>query len=308
MTIKPLQIGCIGEAMLELQFGKDSLGADLGIAGDVLNTAIYMRRCLPPEHVVSFVSVIGNDPLSNQMANYFAGEGLSLDHLARHEERVPGIYGITTDDQGERSFLYWRDNSAAKTMFSKGSAISAQLFQHFDVVYFSAITLAIISTEARTTFMDALKEFQKNGGLVAFDSNYRPNLWPDVQSARDAVEDVWKNCDIALPSIDDEMELFSDPDEASVLARFAEYGVSVGALKRGGDGPLPIGSHDVPATNYRQVLDVVDTTAAGDSFVGAFLASHLMGEPLHASLQAGHECAAKVISHRGAIVAKEVWK
>jgi len=152
----PLRIACIGEAMLELQFGKESLRADLGISGDILNTAIYMRRCLPKEFDVSFVSVIGNDPLSDHMADYFVSEGLHLDHLARHEEKIPGIYGITTDDLGERSFQYWRDNSAAKTMFSEGSAISGHLFQHFDVVYFSAITLAIISTEARINFMDAL--------------------------------------------------------------------------------------------------------------------------------------------------------
>ena len=305
---KPLKIACIGEAMLELQFSKESLRADLGIAGDVLNTAIYMRRCLPQEYDVSFVSVIGNDHLSNQMAEYFASEGLSLDYLARHEEKTPGIYGITTDDQGERSFLYWRDNSAAKTMFSEGSAISGQLLQHFDVVYFSAITLAIISSEARTNFMDALKEFRKNGGLVAFDSNYRPNLWSDIQTARGSVEEVWRNCDIALPSIDDEMALFADPNEKAVLTRFTDYKISVGALKRGGDGPLPIGNQIVPATKYRKVLNVVDTTAAGDSFVGAFLASQLIGEPLHLSLQAGHECAAKVISHRGAIISKELWK
>lgn len=304
---KTLKIACIGEAMLELQFGKESLGADLGIAGDVLNTAIYMRRSLPQDHDVSFVSVIGNDPLSDQMAHYIASEGLSLDYLARHEEKVPGIYGITTDDQGERSFLYWRDNSAAKTMFSDGSAISPELFQQFDVVYFSAITLAIISVEARAVFMGALKEFRKKGGLIAFDSNYRPNLWPDVQTARDAVEEVWRNCDIGLPSVGDEMELFADPDEKAVLARFKEYGIPVGALKRGGDGPLPIGNQVVSATKYRRVSKVVDTTAAGDSFVGAFLAAHLTGEPLDVSLQAGHECAAKVISHRGAIIAKELW-
>lgn len=294
--------------MLELQFGKESLGADLGIAGDVLNTAIYMRRSLPQGFKVSFVSVIGNDPLSNQMADHIASEGLNLDHLARHEEKIPGIYGITTDDQGERSFLYWRDNSAAKTMFSEGSAISTRLFQHFDIVYFSAITLAIISPEARAVFMGALTEFRKNGGLVAFDSNYRPNLWQDVQTARDAVEAVWNNCDIALPSLDDEMELFAEPDEVSVRARFKKYGVPVGALKRGADGPLPIGSQVVPATNYRKVANVVDTTAAGDSFVGAFLAAHLTGEPLYVSLRAGHECAAKVISYRGAIIADELTR
>lgn len=294
--------------MLELQFSKESLRADLGIAGDVLNTAIYMRRCLPQEYDVSFVSVIGNDPLSNQMAEYIASEGLSLDHLARHEEKTPGIYGITTDNLGERSFLYWRDNSAAKTMFSEGSAISGQLLQHFDVVYFSAITLAIISSEARTNFMDALKGFRKNGGLVAFDSNYRPKLWSDIQTARGAVEEVWRNCDIALPSIDDEMALFADPNEKAVLTRFTDYEIPVGALKRGSDGPLPIGSQIVPATEYRNVLNVVDTTAAGDSFVGAFLASQFIGEPLHLSLQAGHECAAKVISHRGAIISKALWK
>ena len=76
---------------------------------------------------------------------------------------------------------------------------------------------------------------------MAFDSNYRPRLWPDAETARREVGGFWALTDIGLPSLDDEMALFGEAGEAGVLARLAAAGVRRGALKRGAGGPLPLG-------------------------------------------------------------------
>ena len=97
------------------------------------------------------------------------------------------------------------------------------------------------------------------------------------------------------------MALFGDSGEAAVLARLAAAGVRRGALKRGPDGPAPIGS-DVDLPAFPPAAKVVDTTAAGDSFNGAYLAALLRGETEAACLAAGHAMAAEVIGHPGAII------
>ncbi len=91
------------------------------------------------------------------------------------------------------------------------------------------------------------------------------------------------------------------------MARLTGYGIGFGALKRGGEGPLPIGAAVDPMPAYRRVEQVIDTTAAGDSFVGGFLAEYAQGHPIDRALLAGHEFAARVITHPGAIVPRQLW-
>ncbi|WP_281825155.1 sugar kinase [Jannaschia rubra] len=296
---RPQRIACLGEAMIELALDGDM--AVVGFAGDVLNAAIYLRRALPDPHSVSFVSLVGRDPLSDRMVERIEAEGVDTDHIARHENRIPGAYAIITDDHGERSFVYWRDTSAARTLFMPGCPIQPETLAGFDVLHLSAITLAILTADARRALIDWLPAFRAGGGRVAFDSNYRPRLWPDVATAQAAVTDLWRLTDIGFPSVDDEMALFGDADAAAVLARIEGAGVATGALKCGEAGPLPIGAR-LPGAVYAPAPRVVDTTAAGDSFTGGYLAAHLTGASQADALQAGHATASHVIGHRGAIV------
>jgi 2-dehydro-3-deoxygluconokinase len=301
-----MKIACIGEAMVEVALTGPDGAARVGFAGDVLNTAIYLRRALRQGHEVAFVSMIGRDSLSESMADFIAGEGLSTAHLARHPDRLPGLYTISTDAAGERSFAYWRDTSAARQMLSSEPDVLAGL-AGFDVVYLSAITLAILPAADRRRLFDWIDTFRSKGGRFAFDSNYRPRLWSSLAEARSTVEQAWRRCDIALPSVDDEMALFGDADAPAVLARLSGWGVRHGALKCGATGPLPLGLDWAEAPQFATCAKVVDTTAAGDSFNGGYLGAYLCGASPEAAALAGHAYALTVIQHRGAIVPQHLW-
>ena len=135
---------------------------------------------------------------------------------------------------------------------------------------------------------------------VAYDSNHRPKLWDTPEHARQVTQAFWEFCEIPLPSIDDEMALFAETEE-QVIARTASIR-GLGALKRGERGPLSIG--ESVDQDYPSASRVVDTTAAGDSFNGGYLAARLRGSSQAESLLAGHNLAAEVIGHRGAIIPK----
>lgn len=299
MTV--LRIACVGEAMMEMLVSTLPGPAEIGVAGDVLNTAVYLRRMLPPEHGVSFVSLLGTDRLSDDIVRFIEDQGVESAQIGRLKGKLPGTYAITTDEHGERSFLYWRRDSAARQLFHSGEGVSFDILDGFDVVYLSAITLAILSPDARRGFLNWLDDFRSAGGRFAFDSNYRPALWESPIVARETIEATWRRCDIALPSEDDELQLFGDRSHEEIVERFRSYGSGLGALKRGFHGPESIGVEIEPIT-FNTAKNVVDTTSAGDGFNGGYLAAILTGQSQPEALAKGHDLACRIIGHRGAIM------
>ena len=297
-----LKVACIGEAMIEISSPPgDPSHANIGVAGDTLNTAIYLARMAGARVAVSYVSALGDDPYSDRIAGFMAAEGVGTDAIARLPGRLPGLYAISTDADGERSFHYWRAQAAARSMFNGPAGPDFSALVGVDVLYLSAITLAILPPATRAALIVQLGALRADGVRIAFDSNWRPQLWDSADAARDAVMAMWAISDIALPSLDDEMALFGDVSEAACMARISAVCPGVGALKRGPSGPAPINA-EVGAQVFAPAARMIDSTAAGDSFNGGFLAAHLAGAGIGAAMQAGHDCARIVVGHRGAII------
>ncbi|MDE1132303.1 MAG: sugar kinase [Ascidiaceihabitans sp.] len=284
-----MSVACIGEAMIELSLVGNN--AQLGVAGDTLNTAIYLHRAAPNIQV-DFITCLGDDPFSGRICDFMAVQGIGASAVRKITGASPGLYAIATTPEGERSFTYWRSNAAARQLFADHDF---SLLERYDAVYLSGISLAILPHDIRLALIDYLKASSLR---VIYDSNYRPRLWDSIDSARRVTAAMWARADIALPSIDDEMLLFDETAD-QVTARFAKH-KGQGALKRGPKGPLSIGQA-VPQS-YRHAPSVIDTTAAGDSFNGGYLAALLTGKTQSEALSEGHALAAVVIQHRGAII------
>ncbi len=292
--------------MIELsQSANDRDAVNLSPAGDVYNTAVYLKRLAGSKADISFCSAVGNDPYSDRIVEFLEHEEIATGDIRRDETRNCGLYAIATDESGERSFYYWRDRSAARTLFETDRETA--VLEMFDAVFLSGITLAILGDDARRRLMEKLESLQKRSGLqVIFDSNYRQRLWLDTDAARYWTGQAWAMADIALPSLDDEMDLFGEQSESEVMQRFRSYGVRTGALKRGGKGAISLGEEPV-SVEPPTVMDVVDTTAAGDSFNAGFLAGILFGRDAAGSIALAQQTAAQVIRFKGAIVPRPDW-
>ncbi|KAA6159193.1 sugar kinase [Pseudomonas veronii] len=302
MTTHP-RIALIGECMIELQHRADgSLQQSFG--GDTLNTAVYLRRELGDIGSVDYVTALGDDSFSDAMCAQWQEEGLGLGRVQRLPGRLPGLYCIQTDANGERKFLYWRNEAAVRDCFTTPAAapILAAL-PGYDVVYFSGITLAVIGDIGRARLLKALIETRRRGGKVVFDNNYRPRLWATVDVAREAYRTVLAEVDIALLTEDDELALFGCADSEQVFAAYPAIAEVV--LKRGAQACLIRCDGKRFAVPALKVETVVDTTAAGDSFSAAYLTSRLKGGSPEAAALAGHRLASRVIQVPGALIPRE---
>ncbi|MFN3993318.1 MAG: sugar kinase [Tabrizicola flagellatus] len=293
------RIACLGEVMIEVaRTGDDA--ARIGVAGDTFNTAVYLSRALGPGRV-AYVTALGTDRQSDRILDALRAEALDTSHVDRLPGLMPGLYLIDTDARGERSFSYWRSTSAARHMFSKESGLTPEFLDGFDTLYLSGISIAILDPAARDRLADGLERFRARGGKVAFDSNYRAILWPDIATARTQMARFIAASDIAFPSQDDEAALSGTGGVTSILDRYAAAGVRQGALKCGADGAIALDGSRLhrPA---RPGVRVVDTTAAGDSFNAGFLAQMDRGGDISECLAAAAGLAERVIAVRGAIL------
>ncbi len=295
----------IGECMIELQ--RSGSGMDYRFGGDTLNSAVYMARLLDPARVrVAYVTALGVDGMSVEMAASWEGEGIDTACVLRLPDRLPGIYLIETDPGGERRFHYWRQDSAARHWLEAPDAGKVLLkLAAARMVYLSGISLAILSPADREILISALAQCRARGGSVVFDNNYRPRLWESAAAAAEVYRRVLAQCDIALLTLDDEQAIYGPGDAMAAVERTRALGVPEVVVKCGAAPCLVWADGKAVSVAPAPVADVVDTTAAGDSFGAAYLAARLSGAGPEQAAHAGHRLAGTVIRHRGAIIPRD---
>jgi 2-dehydro-3-deoxygluconokinase len=306
--MKPLKIACIGECMIELWQDHRQPGLMCRtFGGDTLNTAVYAVRCLRDYPArVDYVTALGDDPFSDELLLAWQAEGVHTELVTRLAGKLPGLYMIRTGSAGERSFYYWRGEAAARELFRCAQTQSLlETLVHYDFIYLSGISLAILDESSRARLLDLLAQLRRNGGRVGFDSNYRPRLWPDVATTRHWLERVLSLSDLAFPTFDDEVAVYGDDTAEHTAQRHHDLGVSEVVVKRGSESCLVSAPGVSDYVAAYPVSSPVDTTAAGDSFNAAYFSARLSGlEPL-AAARAGHRLAARVVAHQGAIIARD---
>ena len=293
------RVACVGECMVELVEQPDG-SLTRGFGGDTLNTAIYLARlgC-----AVDYVTALGDDPFSDAMLRAWRAEGVGTGLVVQVPGGLPGLYIVQTDAAGERRFSHWRDSAPARRLLALPDTgrICAAL-AGYDVVYLSGITLSLYPPADRERLFAALDAARAVGTRIAFDTNFRARGWPDRALGRAAYAAMLARADIAFAGLDDLTPLFGF-DEAAAWAFLRHSLVAETVLKlpsyacrAQADGAE---AHVAPLP----VADVVDTTAAGDSFAAGYLAARLAGRTVEHAAQAGHDLAGCVIQHRGAIIA-----
>jgi 2-dehydro-3-deoxygluconokinase len=295
-------VASVGECMLELSARPDGAWT-LGYAGDTFNTLWAIRALTQLQ--CDYVSAFGDDPFSAKQTSFFAEAGIGVAASPVIPGARPGLYAITLTG-AERSFTYWRSDAAARQLASDPDNLAKSL-ENRALVYFSGITLAILEPSARSVLLAAIRAARAAGSLVAFDPNYRPRMWLSPDEARATIAEAISITDIALPTFPDEQALFGDVGPEATAERLRRAGVREIVVKNGADPALVVDRSDsylVPALR----VDAVDTTGAGDSFNGGYLAAALDGRSPLDSAALAHRVAATTVMVRGALAPYETLR
>ncbi len=267
------EILALGEAMVEFnQTGEGGGRLYLqGFGGDTSNFAIAAAR---QGASVGYVSALGDDPYGHLLRELWDREGVDHEGVRTDREAFTAIYFVTHDAQGHH-FHFFRSGSAASRL--RPQDLPLERIRGARVLHMSGISLAI-SAQACDTGFAAVAAARAAGVQVSFDTNLRLKLWP-LERARGVVDEALRQCDIALPGLDDMTHLTGLHEAEAIVDHCLARGARIVALKLGERGALVASAserHRIAPHPCRPV----DATGAGDTFGGAFVARLLAGDGL----------------------------
>ncbi len=309
-----LDILALGEALIEFVRMEDAPASDdkdqqpqapnrpyykQGFGGDTSNALIAAtRQCKTPGLRTGYISAVGDDPLGKELLKLWHQEGISIDHVKVAATDPTGVYFVQPDGSAAmgKQFSYARRGSAASHYNTSHLPLDA--IAQAKVLHTSALSCAI-SPNMSDAVQAACEHARANNTLVSFDTNLRLNLW-SLESAIATIEKLLPYIDIVFPSDDEAQQICGHTDRDAMIDYFLDFGCSMVILTCGADGAIFASASErfnIAAADSNPV----DSTAAGDSFAGAFLAHYLDTNDIRYAGRCAAITAALTVSNYGAI-------
>lgn len=300
------QLIAFGEPLCELSTDdcSETRKVSIKFAGDVYNALVYARH-LFTNTTSSLLSAIGNDEFSQLFVNEAKQYGIDCRYLIRSNNRCLGLYSITVDADGERSFNYWRAGSAASTFFDGNIPNCKEVNDDESaskVFLFSGISLGILKEDKLEGCFEYILQYKAHGYSIAFDPNFRNMLWQSKEYARKCFERAYEVADIVLAGLDDHQELWGHCSAEDMLAYFNQFPNKEIIIKANTSGTFAVYNKNQYHCPFVPAPKQVDTTAAGDAFAGVYLAARLNSYEPDSAMRLANKVAGFVVQHRGAIV------
>uniref|UniRef100_A0A5B7BYY6 fructokinase n=1 Tax=Davidia involucrata TaxID=16924 RepID=A0A5B7BYY6_DAVIN len=266
-------IVCFGEMLID--FVPDTSGVSLAEAqafikapgGAPANVACAITKLGGNS---AFIGKFGDDEFGHMLVEILKKNGVKSEGVCFDEHARTALAFVTLKKNGEREFMFFRNPSA--DMLLKESEVNMGLIKQANIFHYGSISL--ISEPCRSAHLAALKAAKEAGNiLLSYDPNVRLPLWPSPDAARDAIFSIWHQPHLIKVS-DDEVAFLTKKDPANedvVLSLWHDH-LKLLIVTDGEKGCRYFTkSFKGKATGFS--VNTVDTTGAGDSFVGALLVS-----------------------------------
>ncbi len=265
------KIVCFGEILIDLlaqpPADADTPRAFLQYAGGApANVAVAAARLGADTH---FAGMLGQDMFGDFLADSLAEAGVATDCIVRTDQAKTALAFVALDASGERSFSFYRP-PAADLLF-RSAHFHPNCFA--GTRSFHVCSNSLTEAEIAQTTFDGMQRAREAGAMVSVDLNLRPALWPAGVDPTPRLWDVLSRADLVKLSRE-ELDYLAAPlgtqGENAVIARLLAAQARVVVVT---DGAAAVRWHTRRAQGAVGSFRVrtVDTTAAGDAFVGGLL-------------------------------------
>ncbi|KAI4351909.1 hypothetical protein L6164_006210 [Bauhinia variegata] len=254
----------------------------------------------------AFIGKVGDDEFGKMLADILKKNGVNTDGICFDRDARTALAFVTLRKDGEREFMFYRNPSA--DMLLKESELNVGLIKQCKIFHYGSISL--ISEPCRSAHLAAMKAAREAGALLSYDPNVRLALWPSPEAAKSGIKSIWFDADFIKVS-DDEVEFLTEGDpekEENVLTLWHDKLKLL--LVTDGEKGCRYFTKNFKGRVTGFSVKPVDTTGAGDSFVGSLLCavakdSSLFDDEakLREALMFSNACGAIATTQKGAIPA-----
>lgn len=250
----------------------------------------------------AFFGRVGNDPLGRFMNQTLSQEQVDSRYLILDNDQRTSTVVVDLDDSGERSFTFMVKPSADQ--FLQISDIPN--FKQGDWLHVCSIALA--NEPSRSSTFEAIERIKKAGGSFSFDPNLRPEVWQKPQEMIATVMHAVANADVVKFS-EEELTLLTQTDSIEQgLNAIKALEIPLVIITQGAKGALVVTKESQTLVSGK-VVKPVDTTGAGDAFVGGLLyqlsqtPDWQKAENVALAVECAHGCGALATTQKGAMTA-----
>lgn len=251
----------------------------------------------------AFFGRVGQDPLGRFMKQTLQHEGVDTQHMLLDAEHRTSTVIVDLDEHGERSFTFMVKPSADQ--FLQPHDVPA--FQKGEWLHVCSIALA--NEPSRSTTLAAMRSIKAAGGYVSFDPNLREEVWQKPDELKSVVLQAVALADVVKFSDDELLFLTEKGDLQTALDWLnTQYHLPLVVITQGKKGALVVHNNQQQLVTGKPV-NPVDTTGAGDAFVGGLLAGLVAcdkwqdNDNLLAIIRQANACGALATTAKGAMTA-----
>ncbi|KAL5719696.1 fructokinase [Ranunculus cassubicifolius] len=258
----------------------------------------------------AFVGKLGDDEFGHMLAGILKEYGVNSDGILFDQGARTALAFVTLRADGEREFMFYRNPSA--DMLLREDELNVELISKAKIFHYGSISL--ITEPCRSAHIRAMEIAKEGGSLLSYDPNLRLPLWPSADEAREQILSIWDKADLVKVS-EDELEFLTGKgvleveaiDEAALSLWRPSFKLMLVTL---GDKGCRYYTKDFHGGVDPFSVKTVDTTGAGDAFIGSLLSkivddmSILENETrLRETLRFANACGAITTTKKGAIPA-----
>ncbi len=214
----------------------------------------------------AMIGKVGNDQFGRYLRQVMAENGIRQTGLVTDLHRNTTLAFVTLTPDGEREFSFYRLNGADAHL--EKEEIDLSLIRNARIFHFGSLSLTTQLGRDTTAF--ALQEAKKAGCIISYDPNYRAPLWEGENWAAAMMRRHLSEVDIIKVSKEEARMLTDGTTPEECVAALATFGIRVVLLTDGAGGVTA--ACDGQITHIAApAVQAVDTTGAGDIFLGTFL-------------------------------------
>lgn len=291
------ETGAVGAAV---NFRKNAGGAPA-------NVAVCVAKLGKPSNVIT---KLGNDPFGDFLVGTLRREKVGADFVFRTDRANTALAFVSRDEKGERSFSFYRNPSA--DMLLEEGEVKGIPFARGDILHFCSVDL--VDAPVRGAHIAAIEKAREAGALISFDPNLRYSLWKSAEELLSVVREFLPLADIVKVSDEELSDITGISDEKKAARSLLKGNVRLLFVTKGGNGAA-VYTQETDVSAPAEAGKVVDTTGAGDCFIGTIL-YQLLGrgleglaeEELGEMLYRANRAASAVVSREGAIPAMPTYQ